>query len=105
MHAPIRDPSRDPHVSGIYREIVEAGLGAEMPISWFRVQSGRPDILEATWKLVKGLLLQGELPGTLKHMLMLQHRLRSRLPLLPRSARERIGGDGSTSRSRRQRNH
>ena len=69
---PIREPSADAHVSGIYREIVEAGLGSEMPINWFRGQSGRPDILEATWKLVKGLLLQGELPGTLKHMIMLR---------------------------------
>ena len=69
---PIRNPSIDARVSGIYREIVEAGLGSEMPIHWFRVQSGRPDILETTWKLVKGLLLQGELPGTLKHMMLVR---------------------------------
>ena len=69
---PIPDPSANPEVEELYRAIVDAGMGSETPISWFQVQSGRPDILEATWKLVRGLLLEGELPGTLKHMILIR---------------------------------
>ena len=69
---PIPDPSANPRVEELYRAIVDAGMGSETPISWFQVQSGRPDILEATWKLVRGLLLAGELPGTLKHMILVR---------------------------------
>ena len=69
---PISDPSTNPRVEEVYRAIVDAGMGSTAPIRWFQVQSGRPDILEATWKLVRGLLLEGELPGTLKHMILVR---------------------------------
>lgn len=69
---PIPDASRDPRVEELYRAIVDAGLGSETPISWFQVQSARRDILEATWKLIRGLLLEGEIPPTLKHMIMVR---------------------------------
>lgn len=68
----IRDPSHDPQLGALYREIVNAGFGKDVPLNWFTAQSRRPDILEATWALVKGLLLQGELPATLKQMIMVR---------------------------------
>jgi len=51
---------------------MRAGFGKDSPINWFTAQSARPDILEASWALVKGLLLQGELPPTLKQMIILR---------------------------------
>lgn len=68
----IKDPSHSPQLAALYRKIVNAGFGKEFPLNWFTAQSGRPDILEATWSLVKGLLLQGELAPTLKHMIIVR---------------------------------
>ena len=45
-------------------------VSGRTPIAWFTAQSRRPDILETTWGLVKGLLLQGELPPALKQMII-----------------------------------
>ncbi len=65
----IRDPSDNPKLGSLYKEIVEHGLGEDIPLNLFTAQSGRPDILEATWGLFKGLLLQGQLPATVKQMI------------------------------------
>ncbi|MEW5977831.1 MAG: peroxidase-related enzyme [Acidobacteriota bacterium] len=70
--AQITDTSASPQLGALYREIVNAGLGREVPINWFTAQSARPDILEKTWTLMKGLLLQGKLPPTLKQMIILR---------------------------------
>ena len=59
---PIADSSANPRVEELYRAIVDAGIGSETPISWFQVQSARPDILEATWKLVRGLCSKARFP-------------------------------------------
>lgn len=68
----IKDPSGEPKLEALYREILDQGFGTQTPIAWFTAQSRRPDILETTWGLVKGLLLQGELPPTLKQMIILR---------------------------------
>lgn len=65
----IRNPSHDPKLSSLYKEILEHGLGSDVPANLFTAQSERPDILEATWALFKGVLLQGKLPLTVKEMI------------------------------------
>ena len=66
----IEDPSGEPKLEALRREIPEHGFRTQTPIAWFTAQSRRPDILETTWGLVKGLLLQRELPPTLKQMII-----------------------------------
>jgi len=65
----ISDPSGNPKLERLYKDILDHGLGADSPGGWFTAQSERPDILEATWGLFKGILLQGVLPPTVKEMI------------------------------------
>ncbi|MEW5977832.1 MAG: peroxidase-related enzyme [Acidobacteriota bacterium] len=65
----IRNASHDPQLSVLYQDILDHGLGGDSPTNWFTAQSERPDILEATWGLFKGILLQGMLPPTVKEMI------------------------------------
>ena len=56
----------------LYDEIVEAGFSANNhPLNFFTDQSSRPDILQATWKLTKALLVEGLLPASVKEMIMI----------------------------------
>lgn len=55
----------------LFREILDAGFGEGEPLNWFAAQAERPDILQTTWALTKGLLMQGELPATVKQMICL----------------------------------
>ena len=64
----IRRPAEDSELKALYDEITAHGFGAEIPINWFTSQAIRPDILRATWNLVKGLMVEGELPATIKQM-------------------------------------
>lgn len=66
--AAVRRPE-DARTRELYQEIVDTGFGAELPINWFTVQGARPDLLEATWGLVKGVLVNGLLPPTVKQMI------------------------------------
>jgi uncharacterized peroxidase-related enzyme len=66
----VQQPS-DPRVRALYDEILEYGFGEEMPINWFTAQGTRPDILAATWTLIKGILVEGRLPPSLKQMIAL----------------------------------
>ncbi|HEX2574387.1 MAG TPA: peroxidase-related enzyme [Polyangia bacterium] len=59
----------DPKVRALYDEILEYGFGDEVPINWFTAQATRPDILEATWNLLKAILVEGRLPPSLKQMI------------------------------------
>ena len=68
----IRDPSDNPRLKALYKQIVDAGFGKEFPLHWFTAQAGRPDILEVTWALVRGLLLEGELAPTIKQMIIVR---------------------------------
>ena len=66
----VRDPSDDPQLLPLYKEIVGHGVGAaDTPLNWFTSQSVRPDILATTWGLFRGILLQGVLPPTVKQMI------------------------------------
>jgi len=60
----------DPELESLYTDIMESGFGDGVPLNWFTSQGARPDILAATWKLVKAVLLQGQLPATIKHMII-----------------------------------
>jgi len=63
----VREP--DGALEPLYREISAAGFGQPFPINWFTSQGIRPDILKGTWGLVRSLLVEGELPATLKQMI------------------------------------
>jgi len=65
-------PENNPELGSLYAEMIESGLGERVPLNWFTAQAERPDILAATWKLVKGVLLQGQLPPTVKQMILLK---------------------------------
>jgi uncharacterized peroxidase-related enzyme len=65
----ITDPSHNPELESLYKEIVAHGVGASTPINWFTAQAERPDILRTTWGLFRGILLQGMLPPTVKQMI------------------------------------
>ena len=66
----VRDPSDNPQLAALYKEIVEHGAGAAgTPINWFTSQSVRPDILAATWELFRGIFLRGALPPTVKQLI------------------------------------
>ncbi len=65
----IKNPSDNPQLEALYKEILEHGVGVDAPINLFTSQSERPDILRATWGIFKEILLQGELPPTLKQMI------------------------------------
>ena len=66
----IQSPSNSPELEILYKEIVESGFGKDAPVNWFTAQCKRPDILTATWTLVKGILLGGLLPPTIKQMII-----------------------------------
>ncbi len=61
----------DKILEAIYADIIENGFGDSTPINWFTSQAIRPDILGATWNLTKKVLVEGELPPTLKQMIAL----------------------------------
>ncbi|NIV94885.1 hypothetical protein GWN42_19360 [candidate division KSB1 bacterium] len=65
-------PKESPELVALYKEMVANGLGTDVPINWFTSQSERPDILEASWSLTKGILLHGKLPPTLKQMIAMK---------------------------------
>ena len=48
------------------------GFGKEHPTNWITAQSERPDILQASWALVKGIIMQGVLPPIVKQMIILK---------------------------------
>jgi len=68
----VQDASGRPELDGLYREITASGFGAAgVPINWFTAQGERPDIVATTWALVKGILIEGQLPPTLKQLIAL----------------------------------
>ena len=63
--------TNDPKLKPLYDEIVNKGFSTgEYPLNFFTSQSQRPDILDATWNLIKSLLLSGSLPRSVKEMIM-----------------------------------
>lgn len=66
----VREPAGSPELARLYREMIDTGFGsAGAPIHWFTAQGSRPDIAAATWALVKGVLVEGQLPPTLKQLI------------------------------------
>ena len=68
----IERPDDNPELASLYADITESGLGDRVPLNWFTAQAERPDILAATWALVKAVLLQGQLPPTVKQMILVK---------------------------------
>lgn len=67
---PLVQESSDPEVNELYRQMQEAGFGSDTtPINFFTAQGTRPDILRATWELTRGVLVEGQLPATVKQMI------------------------------------
>ena len=69
MRFPIITNPEDSETKELYQEIVDSGFGMEYPINWFTSQSIRPDILKSTWALTKGILVEGQLPATVRQMI------------------------------------
>jgi uncharacterized peroxidase-related enzyme len=62
----------DPEVQQLFKEIIATGWGnpeTGVPNNWFTNQVERPDILKAGWAFIKGVLMEGQLPFTVKEML------------------------------------
>ena len=68
----ILDARDDPELRSLYADIVKKGFGSEVPLNWFTAQGARPDILGATWNFTKAVLLQGQLPPTIKQMIIVK---------------------------------
>jgi uncharacterized peroxidase-related enzyme len=58
----------DPKAKAVYEEI-KAELGFGIVPNLFKSMASHPDFLEANWKKFRGVILQGELPRTLKEMI------------------------------------
>jgi uncharacterized peroxidase-related enzyme len=68
----IERADNNPQLASLYSEITESGLGGRAPLNWFTAQAERPDLLAVTWGLTKGVLLQGQLPPTVKQMILVK---------------------------------
>ena len=62
----------DPQLKELYQDVVQAGWASSkegVPTNWFTSQAERPDILVAGWAFIKGVLMEGQLPFTVKEMI------------------------------------
>lgn len=66
----VRDPAGRPELEALYREITASGFGGAQPPNWFTALSERPDILAATWAFCRGILVGGQVPHTVKQMIV-----------------------------------
>jgi uncharacterized peroxidase-related enzyme len=69
-HFPIQeyDEVTDPKVKAVYEEI-RTELGFGMVPNLFKSMSLHPDFLEANWKKFRSIILQGDVPRTIKEMI------------------------------------
>ncbi len=58
-----------PELAEIYGEVMQNGFGKKTPLNWFTSISKRPDILAACWGFAKSIILQGQVPATVKQMI------------------------------------
>lgn len=65
----VLNPNDNDDLKELYSEITDNGFGNKVPINWFTSQSLRPDILQSTWDLTRGVLVNGDLPPTLKQLI------------------------------------
>ena len=67
----VKDISNRPELKDIYTDIINNGFGNEEPMSYFTALGNRPDLLKSTWNFLKSILVEGELPATVKQMVSL----------------------------------
>lgn len=69
-HFPIQDYEHvtDPKVKAVYEEI-RTELGFGMVPNLFKSMASNPDFLEASWKKFRSIILQGDVPRTIKEMI------------------------------------
>lgn len=69
-HFPLQEYDRitDPLVKAVYEEIC-AELGFGMVPNLFKSMASHPEFLAATWKKFRAIVLQGEIPRTIKEMI------------------------------------
>ena len=69
-HFPILDYDQvtDPKVKAVYEEI-RTELGFGMVPNLFKSMASNPDFLEASWKKFRSIILEGDVPRTIKEMI------------------------------------
>src|SRR5215213_2009574 len=65
----VRDVTGRPELAALYEDMLGCGFESDgAPGNWFTSQGERPDILKATWHLMKMILVEGQLQPTLKQL-------------------------------------
>ena len=67
----LQQPTHNSVVDELFSDIVSHGFGGSKPINFFTALAVRPDILDATWRFTKAILVNGHLPGSIKQMIAL----------------------------------
>ncbi len=59
----VREAEENSPLASIYKDIVANGFAVDgSATNWFTSQAIRPDILAATWTMLKAILVEGRLP-------------------------------------------
>ena len=68
----IKDPAGNPELESLFADFRDNGFSTPdgAPMNWFSALGERPDIMAAMWNMTKGLMLQGQLPATVKQMII-----------------------------------
>lgn len=66
----IFDPTGNPALETLYADMLAKGFGQDKPTNWLTSQSTRPDLLAASWDSIGTFLLKGQLPATVKQMIV-----------------------------------
>ena len=66
----VMDASDNPELTAVYEDIVAKGFGTDVPSNWFTSQGERPDLLAANWGFAQKLMMTGQLPATVKQMII-----------------------------------
>lgn len=70
----IKHPNGNPELAALYQQALEAGLeGSEagVPTNFITSMSQRPDLLAAMMTLMKGTIIEGVIPSTVKQMILM----------------------------------
>ena len=60
----------DSELRPLYDQLLKDGFGQDEPWGFFSAQSLRPDLLKTVMGLVRGILMEGQLPPSLKQMIL-----------------------------------
>ena len=66
----VMDASDNRELTAVYEDIVAKGFGTDVPSNWFTSQGERPDLLAANWDFAQKLMMTGQLPATVKQMII-----------------------------------